>query len=338
MKILFQGGWRQGRNPEGTKAVIEAYCRSLARHAASSQHQLILSSPRAFDALIAEELSSALVASARNVKDALIYLLPSRYKVIPEKGRVLKFDSPRWWLEERTYLVEHADAVVAVGGGRGTVDCIQKALLARKLVFVAGAIPSASAEAWKKRPSGYHYLQPGDTDFTEDVSNTPDEFFDAVFQIINALGVSRYSRQIFVVHGRDYHLRDSLVFILRQLKFDPIVLQATPGKGRTIIENIEMEAANAGFAFVLYTPDDLGRLSGESEKPRARQNVVFEHGLLIGLLGRDRTCALTKGEVDLPADVHGLIYEPINDLAQESIKIARILKHAGYEVDASVLV
>ena len=33
-------------------------------------------------------------------------------------------------------------------------------------------------------------------------------------------------------------------------------------------------------------------------KPRARQNVVFEHGYLIGKLGRNKVCALVKEEVN----------------------------------------
>ena len=43
-------------------------------------------------------------------------------------------------------------------------------------------------------------------------------------------------------------------------------------------------------------------------QPRARQNVVFEHGYLIGKLGRERVCALIKEEVEKPGDVDGVVY------------------------------
>ena len=46
---------------------------------------------------------------------------------------------------------------------------------------------------------------------------------------------------------------------------------------------------------MLYTPCDIGREKNEKRgTPRARQNVVFEHGYLIAKLGRERVCALVK--------------------------------------------
>jgi len=39
----------------------------------------------------------------------------------------------------------------------------------------------------------------------------------------------------------------------------------------------------------------LGKATGDPElKPRARQNVVFEHGYLMGKIGRKNVCALVK--------------------------------------------
>jgi hypothetical protein len=151
MKLLFQGGWKQGRNSTASKSLVEAYCRSLAKHVAASEHQLLLGSPREFDQLIAEELSRALKAASQKIKERLIYLLPARYADVPDKGRVIRLEEPGWWLEERTLLIEKADAVIAVAGGRGTVDCIQKALLAGKPVFVAGALHDRSilSEFWQ---------------------------------------------------------------------------------------------------------------------------------------------------------------------------------------------
>lgn len=104
-----------------------------------------------------------------------------------------------------------------------------------------------------------------------------------------------------------------------------------------MIEKLERDTERVGFAFILYTPDDLGRQRGETEKARARQNVIFEHGLLIGLLGRERTCAIIKGDLEIPSDIRGMVYEQISDFASESIKIAKVLKDAGYKVGASNL-
>mgnify|MGYP000562071426 CR=1 FL=1 len=56
--------------------------------------------------------------------------------------------------------------------------------------------------------------------------------------------------------------------------------------------------SNVGFGIVLYTPCDKGGLAndGAELKYRARQNVVFEHGYLIGKLQRKNVCALVKNE------------------------------------------
>ena len=65
------------------------------------------------------------------------------------------------------------------------------------------------------------------------------------------------------------------------------------------------------YAVVLYTECDKGRDKNkpvEQERYRARQNVVFEHGYLIGKLGRDHVCALVKGDVETPGDISGVIY------------------------------
>ena len=82
-------------------------------------------------------------------------------------------------------------------------------------------------------------------------------------------------------------------------------------QGSTIIEKFERHA-QAGFAVVLLTPDDVGTLQGDENNlgPRARQNVIFELGFFIGRLGRERVCALTKGEVEIPSDYTGLCIFP----------------------------
>ena len=65
---------------------------------------------------------------------------------------------------------------------------------------------------------------------------------------------------------------------------------------------------------------------------------MFEHGLLIGLMGRDRTCAIIKGnDLEIPSDIQGMIYEKIGDIKTEALTVAKVLKQAGYKVDASNL-
>jgi len=71
----------------------------------------------------------------------------------------------------------------------------------------------------------------------------------------------------------------------------------------------------------------------DDERSRARQNVVFEHGYLIGKLGRERVCALVKENIETPGDISGVVYIPIDDAGAWKIALAKEMKHAGLQVD-----
>jgi histidinol-phosphate/aromatic aminotransferase/cobyric acid decarboxylase-like protein len=79
-----------------------------------------------------------------------------------------------------------------------------------------------------------------------------------------------------------------------------------------VIEKIE-ENTDVAYALVLYTACDLGRAKTESKShPRARQNVVFEHGYLIAKLGRERVAAILRerGCTVLPSETNFLFVQP----------------------------
>ncbi len=146
------------------------------------------------------------------------------------------------------------------------------------------------------------------------------------------------SNQVFVVHGRDRGALAEVKQVLSQLGLEPVVLQDLPNQGRTIIEKFE-DYAQVGFAVVICTPDDEGKLAqGDREpQPRVRQNVVFEWGYFIGELGRARVCALIKGEVEIPSDYAGVLYVEMDGNGAWKLRLARELKQAQYAVDANKL-
>jgi len=59
---------------------------------------------------------------------------------------------------------------------------------------------------------------------------------------------------------------------------------------------------------VVLTPDDLGGPDKDQLRPRARQNVIGEMFWFAGRLGRNRVCALKKGDVEMPSDFAGVGY------------------------------
>lgn len=148
-------------------------------------------------------------------------------------------------------------------------------------------------------------------------------------------------KKVFLVHGRDDGTLSTVARTLEQLGLAPIVLQEQPNEGRTIIEKFEDYAGVVGFAVVLGTPDDEGRLIGEQElRPRMRQNVILELGYFAGKIGRDRVVALTKGDVEIPSDYAGVLRIPLIPLDGErdwKRDLAKELNAAGFQADANRL-
>ncbi|HCX03834.1 MAG TPA: DNA-binding protein [Clostridiales bacterium] len=139
--------------------------------------------------------------------------------------------------------------------------------------------------------------------------------------------------KIFIVHGHDEASTESVARLIQKFKLEPIILREQANKGKTIIEKIE-EYSNVGYGIVLYTPCDLGKKNGDNElNPRARQNVVFEHGYLIGKIGRDKVCALKKENVETPSDISGVVYIEMDSNNSWQYEIADELKSLGYNVD-----
>lgn len=143
------------------------------------------------------------------------------------------------------------------------------------------------------------------------------------------------NKKVFIVHGHDDLAKIEMARTLEKAGFEAIILHEQPDSGKTIIEKIET-FSNVAFAVVLYTECDLGRdknVSVENEKYRARQNVVFEHGYLIGKLGRSNVEAFVKGEVETPGDISGVVYTPLDSNGAWKMRLARNMKAAGLDVD-----
>lgn len=140
--------------------------------------------------------------------------------------------------------------------------------------------------------------------------------------------------RVFIVHGHDTAAKLEVARFIEKIGLEPIILHEQVNDGMTIIEKIE-KYSNVGFGIVLYTPCDIGYAKDkEKEKmARARQNVVFEHGYLISKLGRNNVCALVKDSVEVPNDISGIVYIPLDNNGGWKIPLAKEMKSSGYEID-----
>lgn len=146
---------------------------------------------------------------------------------------------------------------------------------------------------------------------------------------VNYQGSSHPSKKkkIFIVHGHDNEVKLEVARFIEKIGLEPIILHEQVNSGMTVIEKIE-KYSDVEFGIVLYTPCDLGYVKGKKKekKARARQNVVFEHGYLIGKLGRNNVCALVKGDIELPNDISGIVYIQLDSNGSWKIPLAKELK------------
>ncbi|MFI8524874.1 TIR domain-containing protein [Promicromonospora sukumoe] len=140
------------------------------------------------------------------------------------------------------------------------------------------------------------------------------------------------SAPIFLVHGRNLERREIVRRFLETVTDRQVVVLANqPNRGQDLLGKLLSNAQEAGFAVVLLTADDVGGLASGETRPRARQNVVFELGLFIALLGRDRVAALNDTSIEIPTDFSGVAYIPLDGESWQ-IELARELKAAEIAV------
>ncbi len=134
---------------------------------------------------------------------------------------------------------------------------------------------------------------------------------------------------VFIIHGHDNELKRELQLLLKNAGVNNVVLHEQVDKGRTIIDKLIGETEKAGYAIALLTPDDIT----ETGLQRARQNVILEIGYFIGKLGKERIRMLTKGDIEIPSDLQGILYEKFDPSGAWKIKLLKEIQAVGIYVD-----
>jgi predicted nucleotide-binding protein len=146
----------------------------------------------------------------------------------------------------------------------------------------------------------------------------------------------KLSDEVFIVHGRDEAAKEAVARFVQRAGLKPVILHEQPNGGKTIIEKFEKHGSRAGFAIIIATPDDVGGLAVAQGvepqlSPRARQNVIGEMFWFAGRLGRDKVCALVKGDVEMPSDFAGVVYTPMDDHGGWKAKLLKEFTTAGHK-------
>jgi predicted nucleotide-binding protein len=149
--------------------------------------------------------------------------------------------------------------------------------------------------------------------------------------------------KVFVVHGRDGAIRDSMFAFLRAIDLDPIewgeAMKATGKPTPYLADTLEVLLAGAAAVVVVLTPDDEVVLQPrfqtkddpeEEKKPmgQARPNVLFEGGMAFARHA-EKTVFVSVGRVKSFTDIGGLHITRLNDTAEKRSELVDKLRATG---------
>jgi predicted nucleotide-binding protein len=159
----------------------------------------------------------------------------------------------------------------------------------------------------------------------------------------------RRGTTVFVVHGRDRRLKDSMFAFLRALELRPLewnhAIKLTNEPSPYVGTILEAAFRTAAAIVVLLTPDDEARLKPslhgthepEYEKKatgQARPNVLFEAGMAFGR-NPENTVLVQIGELRPFSDVAGRHIVKMSGEATSRLELATKLANAGCNVNTT---
>lgn len=144
------------------------------------------------------------------------------------------------------------------------------------------------------------------------------------------------SNRVFIVHGHNDGIKYEVAQTLNKLGLTPIILHEQVSENKTIIEKIE-NYSDVKYAIVILSDDDHGNSKNSTElNPRARQNVVFEMGYFMGILGRKNVCCIVNNnKLEKPSDINGIVY--LNYNGNWVLDLTKELDNVGFELEMNNL-
>ena len=110
--------------------------------------------------------------------------------------------------------------------------------------------------------------------------------------------------KIFISHGRSNEWYKVQNYLERDLALFTLELAQEPNIGRTVLQKLDEESNKCRIAVIVMTGDDLI----EDGELRSRENVMHEIGFFQGKLGLHNIVLLHEEGVNIPSNIHGLVY------------------------------
>ncbi|WP_455221452.1 TIR domain-containing protein, partial [Kaarinaea lacus] len=131
--------------------------------------------------------------------------------------------------------------------------------------------------------------------------------------------------KIFLVYANDIGMKGDVSIFLSKMGVSTIVLKDSADTGFSLIDELEKHN-DVHYAIVMLNPD----ASGISE------NIVYELGLIVGRLGKNRVCGLVKEYISILANYSGISYVPVDPAGAWKFLLIKQLKEAGFNIDANL--
>jgi hypothetical protein len=130
--------------------------------------------------------------------------------------------------------------------------------------------------------------------------------------------------KIFLAYANDIGMKSEVTTFLSRVGLSTVVLKDSAESNASLIDELEKHD-NVHYAIVMLNPD----ASGISE------NTVYELGLIVGRLGRNRVCGLVKEYIGILANYSGISYVPLDPAGAWKFLLIKQLKDAGFDIDAN---
>lgn len=188
----------------------------------------------------------------------------------------------------------------------------------------------------------------------EELNEHPEDYFSITIPSEEKVTIPKAPKStslktVFVIHGRNDKLRESMFNFLRALGLKPVewsqAIQATQKASPYIGEILDTAFSQAQAIIVMFSGDDDAQLRKEFlrqneppyEKeltPQPRPNVIFEAGMAMGR-NEDRTILVQVGELRPISDIAGRHITHLDNNPQKRQELVTKLQGAGCEVDTS---
>lgn len=136
-----------------------------------------------------------------------------------------------------------------------------------------------------------------------------------------------------------YSRKTRIVLISGYINYDVDLLNQTEGVDGCITKEALVKEP---FNFIMLVnkileqePKAVFHLTGDDLLENIT-NVILELGYFFAKLGREKVCALHKALVEIPSDIHGLLYIPMDEGEGWKMRLAKEMKKAGIPAELSL--